>query len=168
MIPASAPTTPAVTRKTDRLIPVTPQRIAYSAQQVRSVTSPYTPGTNLSTPYSPFSLRSVSSSSNGSNLATPASSIGRRRLSLSLSPEVNFNSKSLADIAENWRTRANENGIKVTSGDDTQYEGECERIYPVLSPPRPSYNATTPCAWSNGRAIPAHARSLYLDISPSF
>ncbi|KAH9831159.1 uncharacterized protein C8Q71DRAFT_861894 [Rhodofomes roseus] len=126
-IPASAPTTPAVTRKTDRHGPVTPQRISYSAQ-VRSVTSPYSPATNLSTPYTPFSLRSVSSSSNGSNLATPASAVGRRRLSLSLSPEVNFNSKSLADIAENWRTRANENGIKVTSGDDMQYEADVSSL----------------------------------------
>ncbi|CCM05864.1 uncharacterized protein FIBRA_08100 [Fibroporia radiculosa] len=120
-IPVSAPTSPAVTRsKTDRHPPVTPQRATQSVQY-RHVSSPYTPATTLSTPYTPFSLRSLSSSSNGSNLATPASVAGRRRLSLSLSPEVNMDSTSFADIAENWRMRANENGIKVTSGDDSQY-----------------------------------------------
>lgn len=125
LIPASAPTSPAATRsKTDRHPPVTPQRVSQSVRAVSS-SSPYTPATTLSTPYTPFSLRSLSSSSNGSNLATPASAICRRRLSLSLSPEVNTNSKSLADIAENWRTRANENGIKVASGDDSQYQGKC-------------------------------------------
>ncbi|OSX63296.1 hypothetical protein POSPLADRAFT_1073992 [Postia placenta MAD-698-R-SB12] len=124
LIPASAPTSPAATRsKTDRHPPVTPQRVSQSVRAVSS-SSPYTPATTLSTPYTPFSLRSLSSSSNGSNLATPASAICRRRLSLSLSPEVNTNSKSLADIAENWRTRANENGIKVASGDDSQYQAD--------------------------------------------
>ncbi|PCH45064.1 hypothetical protein WOLCODRAFT_133474 [Wolfiporia cocos MD-104 SS10] len=133
MIPASAPTSPAVTRKTERHPPVTPQRASHSAQHRFS--SPYTPATTLSTPYTPFSLRSLSSSSNGSNVATPASAVGRRRLSLTLSPEVHTNSKSLADIAENWRTRANENGIKVTSSDDSQYmadESSLDISIPVI------------------------------------
>lgn len=47
-------------------------------------------------------------------------------MSLSTSPEVglyekNQNEKSLADIAHNWRNRANENGIKVASSQDSQY-----------------------------------------------
>ena len=39
--------------------------------------------------------------------------------------------KSLADIADNWRSRANENGIKVSfSNDDSNYQADnCERIY---------------------------------------
>lgn len=125
LVPASAPTSPAATRsKPDRLVPSTPQRPVHP--HLRQFSSPYTPVTNVSSPYTPISLRSFSSS-NSSNLATPASANSRRRLSLSLSPEVNLNAKSLADIAENWRSRANENGIKVTSGKESQYQGECMR-----------------------------------------
>ena len=46
--------------------------------------------------------------------------------------------KSLADIADNWRSRANENGIKVSSyraQDDSHYgddEGKC--IYARMCP----------------------------------
>lgn len=122
-VPASAPTSPAVARKSDRLPPATPQR-SFHRVPVRQMQSPYTPQTSLSTPYTPLSLRSVSSS-NPSSLATPASAtLSNRRLnlSLSLSPEVNSqmknNKKSLADIADNWRTRANENGIKVSSSNE--------------------------------------------------
>ncbi len=119
-VPASAPTSPAVTRK-DRNAPATPQRSLQRAS-LRQLHSPYTPLTSYSTPYTPMSLRSLSSS-NASSLATPASLTSNRRLSLSLSPEVSFqgknNKKSLADIADNWRTRANENGIKVTSSEES-------------------------------------------------
>lgn len=124
-IPASAPTSPAVTRKSERNLPATPQR-SLPRPSVRHFQSPYTPITTLSTPYTPISLRSAPSS-NGSSLATPASATGNnRRLSLNLSPEVSFQAKtaskkSLADIADNWRNRANENGIKVESSEDSQY-----------------------------------------------
>lgn len=117
-IPASAPTSPAVIRKSDRNPPATPQRTNHRAS-LRHAQSPYTPITSLSTPYTPLSLRSAPSS-DGSTLVTPASA-NARRLSLSLSPEVSFqgknSKKSLADIAQNWRTRANENGIRVASGE---------------------------------------------------
>ena len=102
--------------------PATPQR-SLPRPSVRHFQSPYTPITTISTPYTPISLRSAPSS-NGSSLATPASVSGNsRRLSLNLSPEVSFQAKttskkSLADIADNWRTRANENGIKVESSED--------------------------------------------------
>ncbi|KAI0076516.1 hypothetical protein K474DRAFT_1708111 [Panus rudis PR-1116 ss-1] len=121
-VPASAPTSPAVTRKA----PATPQR-SLPRPTVRHFQSPLTPGTGLSTPFTPISMRSVSSS-NGSSLATPASAAGHnRRLSLTLSPEASFQAaksskRSLADIADNWRTRASENGIKVTtSSENSQY-----------------------------------------------
>ncbi|THH32550.1 hypothetical protein EUX98_g1634 [Antrodiella citrinella] len=133
-IPASAPTSPAVIRKSERNPPATPQRTNQRAS-VRHAQSPYTPITSLSTPYTPLSLRSVSSS-NGSTLVTPASAA--RRLSLSLTPDVSFqgksSKKSLADIAENWRTRANENGIRVTSGeshfadDEDDEQGELDSM----------------------------------------
>ncbi|GBE87667.1 hypothetical protein SCP_1103440 [Sparassis crispa] len=131
LIPASAPTSPAVTRSKSDRHPVTPQRVVHP--QLRQFNSPYTPAPSLSTvstPYTPLSLRSFSSS-NASSLATPASAISRRRMSLSLSPEINLNHKSLADIAENWRTRANENGIKVTSSDDSQYEADSSSLSDV-------------------------------------
>ena len=117
-IPASAPTSPAVIRKSDRNAPATPQRTTQRAS-IRHSQSPYTPVTSLSTPYTPLSLRSAPSS-NGSTLVTPVSA-NARRLSLSLSPEDSFHAKnskkSLADVAENWRNRANENGIRVASGE---------------------------------------------------
>ena len=128
--PASAPTSPATTRRGHNP-PVTPQRITRSApRQQQYHFSPLTPATNTSTPYTPLSLRSLSS--NESTLTTPISAASRR-LSLSQSPEVgiqvkNQRQKSLADIAHNWRNRANENGIKVTSSRVSQYpddEGNC-------------------------------------------
>jgi hypothetical protein len=129
--PASAPTSPATTRRGHHNPPVTPQRITRSApRQQQYHFSPLTPATNTSTPYTPLSLRSLSSS--GSTLTTPISAASRR-LSLTQSPEVgiqakNQRQKSLADIAHNWRNRANENGIKVTSSRESQYaddEGNC-------------------------------------------
>jgi hypothetical protein len=120
---ASAPASPATRRHSQHGgPPVTPQRITRSAPRPKYC-SPRTPATNTSTPYTPLSLRSFSS--NGSSLTTPVSA-GSRRISLSLSPEVGLhmksqNQKSLADIAFNWRNRANENGIKVTSSHESQY-----------------------------------------------
>ena len=128
--PASAPTSPATIRRGHNP-PVTPQRITRSApRQQQYHFSPLTPATNTSTPYTPLSMRSLSS--NGSTLTTPISAASRR-LSLTQSPEVgiqvkNQRQKSLADIAHSWRNRANENGIKVTSSRESQYaddEGNC-------------------------------------------
>jgi len=122
--PASAPTSPATLRRGHHNPPVTPQRITRSApRQQQYHFSPLTPATNTSTPYTPLSLRSLSS--NGSTLTTPISAASRR-LSLTQSPEVeiqakNQRQKSLADIAHSWRNRANENGIKVTSSRESQY-----------------------------------------------
>ncbi|KAI0777753.1 hypothetical protein BD413DRAFT_468048 [Trametes elegans] len=127
LIPASAPTSPAVHRNKQNQNPSTPQRPLHHSASARQYTSPFTPATSLSTPYTPLSLRSFSSTV--SSLATPGSAapVGRRRnLSLSLSsPEVptqNNPNRSLADIAQNWRTRANENGIKVTPSDGSKYQ----------------------------------------------
>jgi len=129
--PASAPTSPATTRHGHHNPPVTPQRITRSApRQQQYHFSPLTPATNTSTPYTPLSLRSLSS--NESTLTTPISAASRR-LSLTQSPEVgiqvkNQRQKSLADIAHSWRNRANENGIKVTSSRESQFaddEGNC-------------------------------------------
>ena len=132
--PASAPTSPAATRRGHNP-PVTPQRITRSApRQQQYHFSPLTPATNTSTPYTPLSLRSLSS--NGSTLTTPISAASRR-LSLTQSPEVgiqvkNQRQKSLADIAHSWRNRANENGIKVTSSRESQFADDEGNF-----PPRP-------------------------------
>ena len=137
--PASAPTSPATTRNGHRNPPVTPQRITRSApRQQHHHFSPLTPATNTSTPYTPLSLRSISS--NDSTLTTPISAASRR-LSLTQSPEVGIQGKSqrqksLADIAHNWRNRANENGIRVTSAGEPQYvddEGNCPPQPGVIS-----------------------------------
>ncbi|KAF9652286.1 hypothetical protein BDM02DRAFT_3089366 [Thelephora ganbajun] len=137
--PVSAPTSPATTRRGHHNPPVTPQRITRSApRQQQYHFSPLTPATNASTPYTPLSLRSLSS--NGSTLTTPISAASRR-LSLTQSPEVGIQMKnqrqtSLADIAHNWRNRVNENGIKVTSSRDSQYaddEGNCLPSPDVIS-----------------------------------
>ncbi|KAI0826538.1 hypothetical protein BC628DRAFT_1373054 [Trametes gibbosa] len=128
LIPASAPTSPAVHRNKQNQHPTTPQRPLHHSASARHYTSPLTPATTFSTPYTPLSLRSFSSVA--SSLATPASAapVSRRRgLSLSLSsPEVptvdNNPNRSLADIAQNWRTRANENGIKVSPSDGAKFQ----------------------------------------------
>ena len=135
LIPASAPTSPLVHRNKQNHHPSTPQRPLHHSASARHYASPFTPATTFSTPYTPLSLRSFSS--NGSSIATPASAVlGRRRnLSLSLpSPEVPTNThaqnRSLADIAQNWRTRANENGIKVSPGDEPKFQCEHMRLVP--------------------------------------
>jgi hypothetical protein len=87
--------------------------------------TPVTPAS----PYTPLSLRSFTSSSSGdtSTLTTP-DRVGLNTKRLSFSPEVarttagGLKDQSLADIAENWRSRASENGIKVSSAnEDSQY-----------------------------------------------
>jgi hypothetical protein len=145
--PASAPTSPATTRRGHHNPPVTPQRITRSApRQQQYLFSPLTPATNTSTPYTPLSLRSLSS--NGSTLTTPISAASRR-LNLTHSPEVGVRArdqrqKSLADIAHNWRNRANENGIKVASSRESQFvDDEGNHLPPpdviswLLTPNRP-------------------------------
>ena len=135
----SVPTSPAMSRST-KAQPVTPQRLP--RQQPRSQTlyrSPLTP----TTPYTPLSLRSIDST--GSSTLTTPDNIAvnvKKRLnftSVSLDGGRNLTStkdKSLADIADNWRSRANENGIKVSfSNDDSNYQADnCERIYLLHMP----------------------------------
>ncbi|KAG1732961.1 hypothetical protein EDB19DRAFT_1732257 [Suillus lakei] len=123
--PASAPTSPACSRlnRSERLFaaPVTPQRLV--RPQKASYRSPVTPASTYSTPYTPLSLRSFSTASS-STITTPgsASSLNKRYvISHSAENDALLVDKSLADIAENWRSRANENGIKVSSADDSNY-----------------------------------------------
>ncbi|PSR71453.1 hypothetical protein PHLCEN_2v12720 [Hermanssonia centrifuga] len=120
-VPASAPTSPAIVRG-KAYPPATPQRVVHRGQQ-RLSSPPYTPVTAHSTPYTPLSLRSFSSSA-ASSLATPVSATSNRRLSFSYSPEDSLRGKSkkgAADTTNNWRTRANENGIRVSAGEESQY-----------------------------------------------
>ncbi|KAH7909874.1 hypothetical protein BJ138DRAFT_1102315 [Hygrophoropsis aurantiaca] len=121
-IPASAPTSPATSRlnRSERIFasPVTPQRIPRA--QKGSFRSPITPASNYSTPYTPLSLRSFSTSSS-STLTTPGSATSLKHILVPQSPENNAPVQSLSDIAENWRSRANENGIKVSAADDSHF-----------------------------------------------
>lgn len=123
----SVPTSPAMVRSSSqRVQPVTPQRLQgqrlqhrYSSSQ-SFYRSPITPAT----PYTPLSLRSFISSGSGgsSTLTTPDQPRGVNVNRLFASPGVARNTSdgvekdhSLADLAENWRSRASENGIKVSS-----------------------------------------------------
>ncbi|KAF8886510.1 hypothetical protein BD779DRAFT_1673142 [Infundibulicybe gibba] len=123
----SVPSSPAVSRSS-KTHPVTPQRNLHRHSQsfvYNIARSPYTPDTATGTP-SPYSFRSLSSA--GSSVVTTPNSVGdrsfgggKRLLSFSAaSPEIVGSSRksvnpngSLADIAENWRERACENGIRV-------------------------------------------------------
>ena len=132
----SVPTSPAMTRSSKGQ-PVTPQRLP--RQQPRSQSFYRSPLTPSASPYTPMSLRSLDSA--GSSILNTPDNIGlsvRKRLAFSVvSPEVTRNTsttkdKSIADIAENWRSRANENGIKVSSAsqEDSSYvDDDCESIY---------------------------------------
>ncbi|EPQ53578.1 hypothetical protein GLOTRDRAFT_139764 [Gloeophyllum trabeum ATCC 11539] len=151
MVPASAPTTPApVSRSTrsDRqaFSPITPQRLNRGHRH--QLTSPITPASTMSTPYTPLSLRSFTSS-DASMLDTPISVLGGKRLNSSMSPEVHTHSKnkhSVADITDNWRSRAKENGIRVTPSQESRYADD------EASDPEYSENAP-PAQFVNDQAL---------------
>ncbi|KIJ07340.1 hypothetical protein PAXINDRAFT_182498, partial [Paxillus involutus ATCC 200175] len=123
IVPASAPTSPAASRlnRTERNFgsPVTPQRVI--RPQKPYYRSPVTPASTYSTPYTPLSLRSLSTNSS-STLTTPGSATSFKRFPTIHSPENEpITDRSLADIAVSWRSRANENGIKVTTAEDSSF-----------------------------------------------
>lgn len=130
----SVPTSPAMSRS-HKAQPVTPQR--HARQQPRSQSFYRSPLTPSASPYTPFSLRSLDSTAS-STLTTPdhIGSALKKRLNFS-SPDVQRNvsgsqDKSLADIADNWRSRASENGIKVAFAqqDDSQFVADdCKSLY---------------------------------------
>lgn len=116
----SVPTSPAVIRSSKNH-PVTPQR---SAQRHRHTQSFYRSPITPASPYTPLSLRSfVSTTSNGSSTLTTPNSSGDSNVNLkrvaTASPEAPLTRSNikkdtgLADAAQNWRSRASENGIKV-------------------------------------------------------
>lgn len=127
---STAPSSPVRTRNNRYIVPLTP--------------SPSTPS---SSPYTPLSFRSFSSS----NVTTPASaysSASIKRLNLHTivteSPpqlrkvkvkadDDGGRDRSVADIADNWRSRANENGIRVSSSRQCDGEGfaDDEGVYSV-------------------------------------
>jgi len=119
----SVPTSPAVSRSS-KDHPVTPQRAP--RQQYRHSQSFYRSPLTPSTPYTPLSLRSTGSN-NSSTLTTPDnSSLSLRKRtafisgSLGLSRARNVHDKAAADVTDSWRSRASENGIRVSSSDQNQ------------------------------------------------
>lgn len=120
-------------------LPATPQRItSHTHSHSVSVSLPH--GLSPVSPYTPLSLRSFASTSSGSlnpspssTLATPASIRNLHNHSGFSSPPITRVKKiswaspspaghspsdslpSIADLARNWRSRANENGIKVAN-----------------------------------------------------
>lgn len=154
VIPASAPTSPAASRlnRAERTLglPVTPQRIIRSQKTLYR--SPVTPASTTSTPYTPLSLRSFSTNSS-SAVNTPDSATSFKRFPVIHSPRnettAHLADKSLADIAANWRSRANENGIKVATAEESSFgDDECaymrffkwfDRLTPFLLPSAPCF-----------------------------
>lgn len=126
LIPASAPTSPAIIRlsrtERDNVLPATPPRIIRQAKATSR--SPISPASTYSTPYTPLSLRSLTTSSS-STFTTPGSVTSLKRFPGMRSPEcdlpLQLENKSLADAAANWRLRANENGIKVALSADFSF-----------------------------------------------
>ena len=129
----SVPTSPAVSRST-KAQPLTPQRPLQKHQQ-RSQSlyrSPLTPSTS---PYTPISLRSVDTTGS-STLTTPDNSglSSRKRLVFAPSPDVVRNGsatkdRSLADIAENWRSRSQVKTSYASNDDPGYVIDDCESIY---------------------------------------
>ena len=126
LIPASAPTSPAVARfnrtQYDNVLPATPPRVI---RQVKATSqSPISPASTYSTPYTPLSLRSLTTSSS-STFTTPGSVSSFKRFPVMQSPECDLPlqsvNKSLVDAAADWRLRANENGIKVALCADSRF-----------------------------------------------
>jgi len=135
----SVPTSPAATRL-NKGQPVTPQRLP--RQQGRSQSfyrSPLTPATS---PYSPLSLRSADST-DSSILTTPENShlSLRKRPVYSVDHGRSVNAsrdKSLADVADNWRSRANENDVKapfLKNGPVNHTFDDCKCIYALFFAP---------------------------------
>lgn len=132
----SVPTSPAMARSAShKSHPVTPQRLSATGQNRYSSSQSYykSPVTPAS-PYTPLSLRSFASSVSGdsSTLTTPDHNDASKKHG-SFSQEVAGlatgaprKDQSLADFAQNWRSRASVNGIKVSS-EDSQY-GDDEGI----------------------------------------
>ncbi|KAF8434553.1 hypothetical protein L210DRAFT_3649054 [Boletus edulis BED1] len=135
LIPASAPTSPAAPRlnRVERAfgLPVTPQRII--RPQKALYRSPVTPASTTSTPYTPLSLRSFSTNSS-STLNTPDSAASFKQFPGIHYPEneITFQlaNKCLTDTAASWRSRANENGIRVAAAEDSSF-GDDEVPIPV-------------------------------------
>ena len=91
-------------------LPVTPQRLNVH-KQARAVSSPLTPANNtsVSSPFTP--ITNVYSSTANTPISSSSSCT-----KVEISPEnQRLKQKSLADSAPNWRTRAKENGIKVSN-----------------------------------------------------
>ncbi|KAG6334472.1 hypothetical protein ID866_4620 [Astraeus odoratus] len=137
LIPSSAPTSPAVTRlsKTERdhVLPATPPRSIRPTKP--SSRSPISSASPYSSPYTPLSLRSFPTPSS-STLTTPGSATSLKRFPIMQTPEyeapLKDTNKSLADAAANWRSRANENGIKVALTADSSFgDDEGNKCQPI-------------------------------------
>lgn len=119
----SVPTSPAVSRSS-KDYPATPQR--ESRQQYRHSQSFHRSPITPSTPYTPLSLRSTDSN-NSSTLTTPDNlsiSLRKRIAFISVLPELSrvrdAHGKPATDVTDNWQSRASENGIRVSSSDQSE------------------------------------------------
>jgi hypothetical protein len=117
-VPATAPNTPV--RNIRYSVPVTPRT------PLTSPSSPYTP---LSTRYSsPFSFAYASSNATTPGSAYSAAGVKKLVSTRGKADDGPERERSLADIADNWRSRACENGIRVSCSEgerDADDEGTC-------------------------------------------
>ncbi|KAK2463821.1 hypothetical protein APHAL10511_004126 [Amanita phalloides] len=135
----SVPSSPVMTRSS-RPQPITPQRLPRHHQQHRLPQSAYKSPTTPSSSYSPLSLRSATSAGS-SVLNTPDNSgvYSKRLLLNSCSPLVAKSrlgcagDRSLADIAENWRSRADDRAINASSENSCTDDGDDEASERTLS-----------------------------------
>ncbi|KIM85757.1 hypothetical protein PILCRDRAFT_816965 [Piloderma croceum F 1598] len=107
-VPATAPNTPA--RNNRYTIPVAPRT------PLTATSSPYTP---LSTRYnnsygSPLSYAYASSNATTPGSAYSTAGVKKLVLTRTKGEDREERERSLADIADNWRSRASENGIRVS------------------------------------------------------
>lgn len=141
----SVPTSPATTRS-GKGQPITPQRQPprHHHRHSQSFKSPNTP----STPYTPLSLRSSDSAGSSSSAITTPDNVSfllKKRIGTGRSPDIRNASvdsieskdRSIADLAQNWRARANQHGIKVASSNkgglaDGPSFGDDEGMYMLL------------------------------------
>ncbi|KAF9068892.1 hypothetical protein BDP27DRAFT_1421523 [Rhodocollybia butyracea] len=130
--------------------PATPQRTSH--KHSHSVSVPLQPGLSPASPYTPLSLRSFTSASTSSSGPSPSSTLATPASVRNLNLHAGFTSPpivrvkklswaspspgghspsdslpSIADLARNWRSKASENGIRVSNnakqrmGDDYSF-----------------------------------------------
>ncbi|KAL4078131.1 hypothetical protein V8B97DRAFT_2003368 [Scleroderma yunnanense] len=118
--------------------------------------SPISPASTCSTPHTPLSLCSLTTPPS-STITTPGSVTSLKRFpvvqSLECDPPLESVNKGLADVALNWRLRANENGIKVALSSDASFgDDEASELTPSDSNSATLVNEEAPYLMNHRRS----------------